>query len=251
VNKAILSQGGSSTPLEYACITSTVWSAAEGEFVAKPISVEIVKLLVEAGASVHATNAYGFTALHNLLRAPAAPVAALQLVIQRGANVNALDVTRRTPLMMCLNEHTDTALPLQQIAALISAGADCSRANRLGVTPLHWTALWPEGKTALLKLLLRGGADVAQTLPDDCQTALYSAVIGGCAETVQLLLEAGSSVHHRDSRNMTPLFMVRTLPVLNLLLAAGADVKAVGFAGFNVLHMMCCHDDPQPTAAVV
>jgi uncharacterized protein len=199
---------------------------------------------------VSATNPFGFTALHNLLRAPAAPVEAFQLVIQQGADTNPTDTSGRTPLMVCLNEHTDKALPLEQIAVLISAGADCSRVSRKGVSFLEWCVLATDGDTALLKLLLRGGADVNYT-DSEGQTARYSAVSSGNFEAVQLLLTAGSDVHHRDNMNMTPLFMVRSLPVLNLLLAAGADVQAVSSAGLNALHCLCVREDIKPTAAVV
>jgi ankyrin repeat protein len=50
---------------------------------------------------------------------------------------------------------------------------------------------------------------------------------------------------------MTPLFMVHSLPTLNLLLAAGADVHAVSSAGLNALHFLCAREDIKPTAAVV
>jgi ankyrin repeat protein len=256
VNKAILANGGDGTrtPLEYACLTATVWSAAENEFVDKPVSVDILKLLLAAGADVNATDASGkgITALHNLAQArAAAPAEAVQLMIQHGAKVNVRDVSGRTPLMVCVNEHTDTALSLQHIAALISAGADCKLATNAGETPLLWTALWPDERIQMLKLLLKEGADVTRADPVDGHTALFSAVIGGNAEAVQLLLAAGSRVHHRNHYNMTPVFMVRSLPVLNLLLAAGADAKAVSFGGLNVLHWVCMHMEPQPTAAVV
>jgi uncharacterized protein len=254
VNKAIIPiKGGNSltvmpsTPLEYACMKSTVWAAAENEFVEKPVNLDTLKVLLEAGVNVNAANKHGFTALHNLLQKPSvAPVEALQLLIQHGADINATDKHGRTPLMMCLNEQIHAVVPLQHIAALIGAGADCS----LGMTPLQWYAVVPDGKTALLKLLLRGSADVAHTVPSDGQTALYSAVSSGNVEAVQLLLAAGSSGHTRDNLNMTPLFMVRSLPVLNLLLAAGADVHARSFNGHNVLHWVCMQD-PKPTAAVV
>ena len=234
VNKAIPIKGGSNSPLEFACNSFTVWSAAENERVTKPVSLDILKLLLAAGASVHAAKANGYTAPHNLLQKPVAPVAALQLLMQHGANINATDRLGRTPLMMCLNEHSATTLPLQHIAALISAGADCNHADSADVTPLFWTVLSPEGgRVALLKLLLRGGADVTATVRDDGQTALLQGYL------------------YRDHLDMTPVFMVRSLPVLNVLLAAGADVKAVSIAGFNVLHMVCRHTDPKPTAAVV
>jgi ankyrin repeat protein len=110
---------------------------------------------------------------------------------------------------------TNSVLPLQHIAAvLVRAGADCSRVSNEGVAPLQWTALWPDGKKPLLKLLLKGGANVTYADPYDGQTALFRAVTGGCAEAVQLLLAAGSDVHHRDDTSMTPLFMVHSLPVL-------------------------------------
>jgi uncharacterized protein len=258
VNKAIIpKQGGSSmgvmpsTPLEYACVKSNVWSAAENEFVDKLVNLDVLKLLLKAGVNVNAANKNGYTALHNLLQRPVAPVEALQAVIQHGANINATDVSGRTPLMMCLNEHTDTALPMQHIAALIRAGADCNTANSLGVTPLQWFAAVPDGKIPLLKLLLRGGADVAHTVPADDRTALYDAVSSSNVEAVQLLLAAGSSVQHRENMHMTPLFMVRSLPVLSLLLAAGADVQARSFNGHNALHWVCAQTHPKPTAAIV
>jgi ankyrin repeat protein len=186
------------TALEYACLQSHVWSAAENKFVDKPVTVDTLKHLLAVGADVTATNASGATALHNLMRAPTAPIEAVQLVIQHDADINATDQTGRTPLLLCLNEHTNTVLPLQHIAALISAGADCSLVSNEGVAPLQWTALWPDGKILLLKLLLQGGADVTYADPYDGQTALFRAVTGGCVEAVQLLLAAGSAVHHRD-----------------------------------------------------
>jgi ankyrin repeat protein len=57
VNKAFPTKSGSSTALEYACLSATVWSSAdsssvwsdaESEFVLKPVSVEIVKMLLAA-----------------------------------------------------------------------------------------------------------------------------------------------------------------------------------------------------------
>jgi ankyrin repeat protein len=252
VHKAVPTKSGSSTPLEYACLSSTVWSAAENEFVQKPVTVGILKLLLAAGVDVNAADRNGFTALHNLLQRPAAPVEAVQLVIQQGANLSATDRLGRAPLMMCLNENSAVALPLPQIAALIKAGADCSRSDRAGVTPLQWCVVSTGGgRFKLLKMLLEGGVDVNYINSDDGQTALCKAVFTDNIEAVQVLLAAGSDVHHRDSRNMTPLFMVHSLPVLSLLLAAGADVHAVSNVGISVLHMVCGHVAPQATAAAV
>jgi ankyrin repeat protein len=54
---------------------------------------------------------------------------------------------------------------------------------------------------------------------------------------VQLLLQRGADVHARDERGEQPLWHAHTLPVVKLLLAAGADATAVdGARGSSVLH---------------
>eukprot|EP00953_Heterococcus_sp_UTEX-ZZ885_P004176 2754-Heterococcus_DN1.PRE.1 len=54
---------------------------------------------------------------------------------------------------------------------------------------------------------------------------------------VQLLLQRGADVHARNERGEQPLWHAHTLPVVKLLLAAGADATAVdGAPGSSVLH---------------
>jgi ankyrin repeat protein len=55
---------------------------------------------------------------------------------------------------------------------------------------------------------------------------------------VQLLLELGADVAARDIKQNTPLMIATSVQAVKLLLAAGADVTAVGDNGQTVLHCL-------------
>jgi ankyrin repeat protein len=125
-----------SVALEQASLRSSVWSCTDSAIVARPVSTAVLQVLLDAGADVRYTNSEGVTALQCLLALPAAPVEAIELLAQRGAELNACDYLGYTPLLFALAEHCEAAPPLQQLRALIAAGANCSYANALCITPL-------------------------------------------------------------------------------------------------------------------
>jgi ankyrin repeat protein len=118
-------------------------------------------VLLRWGANVDLRNAQGATALHDA--ALAGKLDVVQLLVEKGANVNAKD-------------------------------------NESGATPLHHAASW--GRTEVVTFLLENGADASiRTKGGD--TALESAVVAGQKEVAELLRRAPrpSPLHpHSDRR---------------------------------------------------
>ena len=107
-------------------------------------NIDILKDIVNRGASVNARSKNGETPLHVV---PNPEVA--EFLIARGADINAVDVDGNTPLQ---NVH-DSFIADQ----LIVKGADINTVNKVGDTPLH-TAIWGYRNDVVI-LLLAYGAD--------------------------------------------------------------------------------------------
>jgi len=78
---------------------------------------------------------------------------AVKLAIEHGANVKATDVDGRTPLLFAANSDP---LPLNTVQLLIEHGADVNAKNMYGHTPLYLAKL--HGDTPVVDLLLKSGA---------------------------------------------------------------------------------------------
>jgi ankyrin repeat protein len=117
----------------------------------------------------------------------------VQLLIDHGADVNAWDREHHlTPLLKAMDfENRDV------IQALIRAGADPNETNREGLTSLKWAV--SRNDVELVDLLLRHGA--ARTI--DMQSGIYT----------------------RTALQMAARRL--NLPIIRLLLQAGADTEAV------------------------
>jgi ankyrin repeat protein len=136
---------------------------------------------------------------------------AFPLLLEAGADLNAVDAEGNTPL-------------------LLSAGADVHAAGEPGRTALH-VACMEDGAWAF-PLLLEAGADV-NAVDAEGSTPLHTSCFGGFDWPIPLLLEAGADVNALNMSRRTPLEYAcacadsRTLlQVMTPLLAAGARVKS-------------------------
>jgi hypothetical protein len=118
----------------------------------------------------------------------------------------------------------DTALHLaaaalrpRVVAALIAAGADPKAANRRGATALHYACdarpgnkTWhPSNQRSVIELLLDAGSDIEHRDKSDA-TPLHRAIRGRSPEAVRCLLENGAQVNATHGRQrMTPLHLAR------------------------------------------
>ena len=189
-----------------------------------------------------------------------------QSLIAAGANVDALDKERATPL------HQAAMSPRPDLArVLLEAGAKVNPQSSAGLTPLHQAALFasgetvayllergadPEGRSVLIGvppllmavtrgdphtvgILLDHRADVNGLGPNG-ETPLARAAALGATDVARVLVERGARVMVRFARaNHTPLHVAAAhgfVPLVELLLEHGADPEAKDASGFTPLH---------------
>jgi ankyrin repeat protein len=161
--------------------------------------VDIVEMLIRAGADLTATDAAGSSALHEAVASSKAEVC--QVLIRRGADVNARDVRGHTPLVDAIRNGNDYVFDI-----LIEGGADVAVRSKLDVTPLHFAAA--HGRVNMGRRLLELGAPahvLARVHAPNSDTTWFS--MGGRGEFTPLL----AAVHSQS------------LELCRMLVAHGAD----------------------------
>jgi ankyrin repeat protein len=199
-----------------------------------------LQLLIDKGADVNAKNRRGSTPLHWAIH----DEAKVRLLLAKGANVNARQAQGRTPL--CLAAMLGNGVPTVRL--LLSKGADPNLATVNGQTPLMTAA---RGKVEAMQLLIEKGADV-NAKDGAGETALMFASTSGNARAVQLLIERGADVKVTSKRNETALGFAATSGVqasVEMLLAKGADVNVRNFRGYSPL-MFAASSDAMPAGII-
>ena len=117
-------------------------------------SPEVIKILVNTGADVHAKDKYGMTAL--MLAAKYNPnPEVLNGLLKAGADVNAKDNASMTALMAAAENNPN----LEIINALLKAGADVNAKGMNDLTALM-RAVRNNSNPEIINILLKAGADV-------------------------------------------------------------------------------------------
>ncbi len=125
--------------------------------------------------------------------------AILEILLEHGADVNALTGYGFSPLHLAASSNTDSFIPL-----LTSKGADVNQANSIGFTPLH--AACDRGYFAAASTLLQAGANV-NSVDQDGFSPLLSATMSGNVELVKLLVHSGAEKNVQakiDYQNVAP-----------------------------------------------
>jgi ankyrin repeat protein len=154
-------------------------------------SVPLARLLIQRGADTNAVGLWGYTPLHFASWINDARM--VNLLIAHGADIEARSVAGDTPLNVSSRYGKRLAME-----ALLEHGADAGAHNDEGVTPLHCLIqyLWDTSSDRLFmaRFLLENGADV-NAISNDGLSPLQRALNSGCeGNGFALLLEHGADV---------------------------------------------------------
>jgi ankyrin repeat protein len=262
--------------------TALMWAAAASH-------PEVVALLIRSGADVHARSARGSTPL--LFAARAGDLASARALVEGGADVNEAEPVIPLPPGADANETLPTGNSALMLASasmnatsgfeyaltvkpsgheavalfLVEKGADLTKADTIGATPLH--AAVQTNKLALVNALLAHGADpnarltkAPPPLRGDFQA--YNQYVGATPlwyaanarypdpDILRALIAAGADpravVQDGTTALMAAVGMAQNdarradeaaaLEVIKILVANGASVNAVNRTGQTALH---------------
>ncbi|MEM9943465.1 MAG: ankyrin repeat domain-containing protein [Planctomycetota bacterium] len=212
--------------------------------------LDIVKYLVESGASTGPNNLRKMTAIQWALQRQSTDAA--RYLITLGRELDTPDRNGTTPLMYAVTSQGDSA---ELLSSMLTQGADPNKVNRAKQTALHLACFYQKPKRArlliesgakidnrdqnedtpllaaarnsyeLTQLLLTKGADPT-SVNRQGQSVLHMAALGGQLETVKLLSHILSDIDLIDKSFVTPLMnavYANRIQIVDFLLKQGAD----------------------------
>ena len=176
----------------------------------------VVKLLLDAGADINALDNMNSTPLHFAVRF--CPADVVETLIKHGAEVNTCNKRGETPLHFAversLANEAEEKEALSVIKLLLDSSAKTHFHNYRGKTPLHMAAR-RTGKPSILEVLPKGRVNT-NARDGDGQTPLHFAIEGGVL--------------------WGKITEKKALSVLKLLLDSNSDIDARNKDGRTPLH---------------
>jgi ankyrin repeat protein len=242
-------------------ITAFITAARSGDTRA------VKKLIAGSPDLVSARDRAGSTPLHHA--AAFGSFAVMELLIDKGADVNAVNKRKSTPLFWAIHDEAKVRL-------LLDRGADIHATTMDGRSLVYQAATMGNANGLLRLLLERGAAPDAKLLTGntplmaaaaraDIQamkmliakkadlnarnsagaTALMAAASTGDVRAVQYLIDLGADVNARTKQNETALGDAATAgdaATVRLLLDRGAEVGVQNIRGYSALHFAAGSD---------
>ncbi|KAF5283105.1 hypothetical protein FQA39_LY17412 [Lamprigera yunnana] len=194
--------------------------------------VELLQHFLKS-APVDVTNKDNKTPLHEA--AQFSKDSAIQLLIDSGADVNALKRSDWTPLMLTCTKITNTSYYCVKL--LLENGAMVNFKNKDGWNVAHLISR--EGCNDILKILFTHKVDVF-TRTNNGRSALHIGSLHGHLNIVQMLAHLVTEIDAVDNCGNTPLHeavLGGHINICKYLLSNGANLYAVNKNGFGMLHL--------------
>ncbi|KAJ4355542.1 uncharacterized protein N0V89_003559 [Didymosphaeria variabile] len=165
-------------------------------------SLEVVQLFLDHGADLHKQASDSRSSILHVFCSVCDNADVLRELLRRGAKLDAVDQAKETPLHSLMQRFE--GVPVELVEILIEAGANVSDEDDLSQQPLRELCVF-NGSSEAAELLIKAGADV---LDEDLsrQTALHIAAENGHVDIVRLLIEKRAKIDAMDDRGCTPLY---------------------------------------------
>lgn len=189
---------------------------------AKHNRCHLIPWLIGKGLPLQAKDELGHSPLHSAVSSNCTDAA--RLLLELGAKPRESDRHGFSPI-----HEVHFSPDLVMLKLLLDAGADINAVSGGGSWPLH--SACECGSAAAVALLLNSGAD--PNLTSTGETALFAAVASDSIECVQLLLDAGATVHASDAdySGRSCLFNLLSESIALRLLEKGANPGAADECG--------------------
>lgn len=242
-------------------ITALMIAAGQG-------STEIVRLLLDSGASVNASSRARWTALH--YAAASGNNHIVRILCERGASVYCKDFGGRTPLSVA-PEYMPPGESYRPLQTLLRANADIDACDDEGLTPLHKILRKEPLNTVALEQFVRAGAntrlmmrDATSVLklcmsmpePGPAVTAIGRGLNYGVTsmeimcDRLNHVLQAYEDLNDREHM-LIYLSAQAGYEDVEFLLSLGCDVQVTGLDGSTALHSAVEDDDVVAIEALV
>ena len=185
-------------------------------------NIQTVQLLVDCGADVNALNGDGQTPLHTAVGGEKDCPELCSILLKHDAKIDVVDKDGNQPLhLACKRRHAATG------NLLLSNGADVTALNKQQQRPLHLA-----NESILNSFQVHSG-----------DHALHIVARNGDIQTVQLLVDCGADVNALNEDGQTPLHTAaggeKDCPELCSILLKHNEIDAVDKDGNQPLHLAC------------
>lgn len=165
----------------------------------------IVEYLIDKGAQINAKDISGATPLHEAVRYGRTDIT--KLLLASGGNANAQDSLGKTPLLIITPQ--DAQLETYQV--LLKYGANPNAKDLYGDTPLH-IATMTGVSTDILSCLYAAGADIDERNKAGV-TPLSMAVENHRSDYIEFFIDRNSDINAEDMNGNTPLTRALDCPL--------------------------------------
>jgi len=215
---------------------------------------ELAAMLIDKGANVNLHDYTKKTPLHYAAQTGNIPV--MDVLLSKGADVNARDNAGDTPLIVACRADASKA---DVAALLLSKGADVNGVPRIGTTPLMHVITNRQYSPELIKTLLGGGADLNRQDGNGITVLMHSIRL----RTENWQLSAALATQPKvdltiaDNNGYTALHYAAVADyedagkLINVLLQQGANVNAQNKYGQTPLFCAVHEDRPKNLATLV